>query len=226
MTGSGRIELADARAFLRAQEPGCAAAIVIDPPYSRGTPMRGREDGAAGSVARPWKMLREVLELCVPLLIMPREPYTKPAHKGDPVGIVVMFTDWDLLGDLEDMACSAGLREQARLAWCRTRSGGGAMFRSAADPVLIASRISPRPVDHRYHAPNWFIADHELPRAHPYSKPVPLLEYILGRVVRRGDTILDPFAGSGSSRVAAENLKLDLVWKGADIDPRYAEADP
>jgi hypothetical protein len=35
--------------------------------------------------------------------------------------------------------------------------------------------------------------------------------------------VLDPFAGSGSSRVACANLKLDLVWKGADIDPAYAE---
>ena len=50
---SDRIVRAEAREWLGAQEPGCAAAIVIDPPYSRGTPMRGREDGAAGSVARP-----------------------------------------------------------------------------------------------------------------------------------------------------------------------------
>jgi len=172
VTAPDRIVRAEAREWLRAQPPGCAAAIVIDPPYSRGTPMRGREDGAAGSTARPWKLLRETLELCVPLLVMPREPYTKPGHKGDQVGIVVMFTDWDLLGDLEDVACEVGLREQAHLAWVRNRNGGGALFRSAADPVLIASRISPRPVDHRYHAPNWFAADHELPRAHPYSKPV------------------------------------------------------
>ena len=221
---SGRIERAEARAWLAEQEPGCAAAIVIDPPYSRGTPVRGREDGAAGSTARPWKLLRETLELCVPLLVMPREPYTRPAHKKDPVGIVVMFTDWSLLGDLEDVACSVGLREQAHLAWCRNRSGGGAMFRSAADPVLIASRISPRPVDKSYHVPNWFRADHELPRPHPYSKPVPLLEYILGRVLRRGDTVLDPFSGSGSTRTACDNLKLDIRFRGADLDPQYAEA--
>lgn len=225
MSAGDRIVRMEARAFLAGQPPGCAAAIVIDPPYSRGTPMRGREDGAAGSTARPWKLLRETLELCVPLLVMPRQPYTKTEHRADPVGIVVMFTDWDLLGDLEDAACEVGLREQAHLAWVRNRSGAGAMFRSAADPVLIASRISPRPVDRRYHAPNWFLADHELPRKHPYSKPVPLLEYILGRVLRRGDVILDPFSGSGSTRTACENLKLDIEFRGADVDPAYAEAE-
>ena len=50
-----------------------------------------------------------------------------------------------------------------------------------------------------------------------------MLEYVLRRVCCRGDTVLDPFAGSGNSRVAAENLKLDLVWRGCDIDPVYAE---
>ena len=159
----------------------------------------------------------------MPLLVMPRQPYTRPEHKGDPVGIVVMFTDWSLLGDLEDMVCSVGLREHDHVAWVRNRCGGGATFRSAADPVLIASRISPRPVDHRYHAPNWFLADHDVPRPHPYSKPVPLLEYILGRVLRRGEVVLDPFAGSGSTRTACENLRLDLEFRGADVDPAYAE---
>lgn len=33
----------------------------------------------------------------------------------------------------------------------------------------------------------------------------------------------DPFAGSGSSRVAAEKLGLDLAWRGCDIDPQFAE---
>ena len=166
-------------------------------------------------------MLRETLELCVPLLTMPPQPFHK--HKDEQVGVVIMFGDWELLGDLEDMACSVGLRQHDHVAWCRNRCGGGATFRSAADPVLIASRISSRPVDHRYHAPNWFVADHEQPRPHPYSKPVPLLEYLLGRICRPGDTVLDPFAGSGSSRTAAEKLGLDLAWRGCDVDPAYAE---
>ena len=63
-------------------------------------------------------------------------------------------------------------------------------------------------------------------RSHPYSKPPQLIEYILRRVCRRGDLVLDPFAGSGSSRVAAEKLGLDLVWAGCDIDPQFAETRP
>ena len=69
-------------------------------------------------------------------------------------------------------------------------------------------------------------ADYERPRLHPYSKPPAVYEHILKRVCRRGETVLDPFAGSGSSRTACENLGLDLVWRGADIDPQYTETGP
>ncbi len=44
----GVIEHADALDWLARQEPGAATAIIYDPPYSVGTPVRGREDGAAG----------------------------------------------------------------------------------------------------------------------------------------------------------------------------------
>jgi DNA modification methylase len=50
-----------------------------------------------------------------------------------------------------------------------------------------------------------------------------VLGQMLARVCRRGDLVLDPFAGSGSSRVAAEKLGLDLRWAGCDIDPQFAE---
>jgi len=47
------IEHADALDWLAAREPGAATAIIFDPPYAVGTPVRGREDGAAGRTARP-----------------------------------------------------------------------------------------------------------------------------------------------------------------------------
>lgn len=43
---------------------------------------------------------------------------------------------------------------------------------------------------------------------HPAQKPVPLLIDLLRRVARPGDSVLDPFAGSGSSLEACHELKL------------------
>ena len=66
-------------------------------------------------------------------------------------------------------------------------------------------------------------ADYPAKRAHPYGKPWEVTHHILARVGRPGDLVLDPFAGSGSSRVAAEKLGLELEWRGCDVDEAYAE---
>jgi tRNA G10 N-methylase Trm11 len=44
--------------------------------------------------------------------------------------------------------------------------------------------------------------------------------HILARACRPSDLVLDPFAGSGSSRDAA--ARLGLAWRGCDIDPQFA----
>jgi DNA modification methylase len=206
-----RIVLADALDWLPQQPAGAARAVVIDPPYSRYSPMRGREDGAAGSVSAPFSFLSRTMALA--------------ARAVMPKGIVICFGDFDLLPDLKYICSVSGLREQAHLVWTRSRPGGGGLFRGACDPVLIASRTPPDRVD-KAALRNWFLADYEVPRAHPYSKPPALLSYVLGRVCRQGDTVLDPFAGGGSSREACGKLALDLDWRGCDRDPAYAEEAP
>jgi DNA methylase len=200
------IEHADALGWLARQEPGQARAIVFDPPYSRHSPMRGREDGAAGSVAAPFSFMHRAMGLC--------------ARAVQPKGIVIAFCDWELLPDIRYIASVTGLREHSHLAWIRSRPGGGGLFRGACDSVLIASRTPPDRVD-KAAVKNWYQADYEIPRSHPYSKPPELIGYILARVCRPGDLVLDPFAGSGSSQDAAQ--KLGLQWRGCDIDPQFAE---
>jgi site-specific DNA-methyltransferase (adenine-specific) len=113
----------------------------------------------------------------------------------------------------------------------RTRPGTGGLLRSSWDPILIASRGTPDAVDRSavrnvVETEDVVYANYPAKRAHPYEKPPEVLGHILARVCRRGDLVLDPFAGSGSSRVATEKLGLDLVWKGCDIDPQFAETSP
>jgi hypothetical protein len=85
------------------------------------------------------------------------------------------------------------------------------MFRGACDPVLIASRTPPDRVD-KAAIKNWLIADYEIPRKHPYSKPPAVIEYVLARVCGRGDTVLDPFAGSGPAGQQARTSSW--TWSG------------
>lgn len=59
-------------------------------------------------------------------------------------------------------------------------------------------------------------------RIHPCQKPVALYTWILRTYAHAGWKILDPFLGSGSSRIAAWDLGLDFL--GIEIDREYFEA--
>ena len=127
------IEHADALDWLAAREPGAATAVIFDPPYAVGSPVRGREDGAAGSVSGPLSFMQRTMSLC--------------ARALRPGGIVIIFGDYKRLPDLMYAATTSGLRLSGCVAWVRTRPGTGGLFRSSWDPVLIASSGTPDAVD-------------------------------------------------------------------------------
>nr|WP_295556368.1 site-specific DNA-methyltransferase [uncultured Hyphomicrobium sp.] len=59
-------------------------------------------------------------------------------------------------------------------------------------------------------------------KAHPTQKPEALLHRILLATTNAGDTVLDPFFGTGTTGAVAE--KLGRRWIGIERDPDYAKA--
>lgn len=56
---------------------------------------------------------------------------------------------------------------------------------------------------------------------HPTQKPVDLIEYLIRTYSVKGDCILDPFAGSGTTAVACVNSDRDFL--GWELDQTYFE---
>lgn len=56
---------------------------------------------------------------------------------------------------------------------------------------------------------------------HPASKPISVVSDLITRLSNRGDLILDPFVGSGTTLRAAKDLGRKAV--GIDIEERYCE---
>ena len=54
---------------------------------------------------------------------------------------------------------------------------------------------------------------------HPTEKPVDVLMQIIQ--ANEGDIIIDPFAGSGSTLIACQNLKRNFI--GIEISEKYCE---
>lgn len=202
-----KIDHADALDWLSDKASGEATLVVFDPPYAVGTPVRGKEDGAAGSVFGPLSFMSKTL--------------TQSARVLRPGGVCMIFADWRRMTDLAYIATTVGLRASTCVAWTRKRPGTGGMFRSAWDPILLVSRGVPDAID-RAAIRNVIEADYPTKRRHPYEKPPEVFRHTMERICREGDLVLDPFAGSGvSGRVA---LDLGLRWEGCDIDPAYAKA--
>lgn len=57
--------------------------------------------------------------------------------------------------------------------------------------------------------------------SHPTVKPIALMEYLIKLVSKEGQTILDPFAGSGSTGIACKNLNRKYIL--IERDSEYAK---
>lgn len=60
----------------------------------------------------------------------------------------------------------------------------------------------------------------EKPSGHQWQKPISLMERLVKIYTNSGDTVLDPFCGSGQTLRACKNLKRNFI--GIDIDPIWA----
>ena len=66
-----------------------------------------------------------------------------------------------------------------------------------------------------------FVKDTKDKRVHPTQKPTELMKAVLADFVKGGETILDPFAGSGSTIKAAKDLGFEAT--GIEISPEYVK---
>jgi site-specific DNA-methyltransferase (adenine-specific) len=56
-------------------------------------------------------------------------------------------------------------------------------------------------------------------KLHPTQKPLPLMKWCVEKISEAGDTIFDPFMGSGTTGVACMQLGRNFI--GCEIDPDY-----
>ncbi len=67
----------------------------------------------------------------------------------------------------------------------------------------------------------WTIPRPKASRDHPTTKPVALVAKAIGISSKPGDTVYDPFLGSGTTLIAAEQLGRKCY--GIEIEPRYVD---
>jgi DNA modification methylase len=67
----------------------------------------------------------------------------------------------------------------------------------------------------------WFVNKPVSNELHPTQKPIELMERAIRNSSQVGNTVLDPFAGSGSTLIACE--KTGRHGRMIELDPRYVD---
>ncbi len=109
------------------------------------------------------------------------------------------------------------------LVWDRVDVGLGRRWRSSWEAIVEASVGRPAVWHGGTEQRNVLRFPRAIPQAgdHPTPKPVPLLEEILRSAAPVRGRVLDPFAGSGSTLIAAE--RTGRVCFACELEPRYCD---
>ncbi len=144
--------------------------------------------------------------------------------------------DWRHLGELLAAGESAFSELKNIVVWNKTNAGQGSFYRSQHELILVF-KLGEMPHlnnfelgQHGRHRSNvWSYAGANTFRRgrmkdlamHPTVKPVALVADAMRDCSRRGDIILDPFMGSGTTIMAAERVGRRAF--GLELDPLYVD---
>ena len=188
-------------------------AVVTDPPYAAtGSESSWVSRDGAKSLPREMQFyeawLREQIGLWLPLM--------------KPSGAMWFTCDWRGAMAAEDAAFRLGLKRPKVGVWHREGLGMGHLLRNVYECFLVLpladfERTLTDEPDLWTH--KWTPGQRKY--GHSAEKPIDLMVRAVRLVTRSGDTVLDPFSGSGSTAVACQLSGRHFV--GIERDEAYCE---
>jgi hypothetical protein len=163
---------------------------------------------------------------------------TRARDHANPGSLHYWAMDWRHLPELDAASRAARLRQVNLCVWAKTSAGMGSFYRSQHElfgvyvqdgaphrnNVQLGRFGRSRSNVWSYPGANSFGRAGEEGKAldwHPTVKPVALIADILLDASARGDIVVDPFLGSGTTIIAAE--KLGRIARGFELDPLHCD---
>ena len=214
--------------------PDRAAAVFTDPPYN--VKIDGHVCGSGAVKHREFamaagEMSEEQFRKFLGNTFSATKSHTLPG------ALVYVCMDWRHIGDLLAARAATALDLLNVCVWVKTNGGMGSLYRSRHEFVFVFKNGKE---PHRnnvqlgrfgrnrtnvwhYEGTNSFASKSKgnARHLHPTLKPVALVADALLDATKRGDPVLDPFAGAGTTLLAAE--RTGRRGHGIEIDPLYVD---
>jgi len=216
----GVLHLGDFREHIHQLEDGSVDCLITDPPYGigyvsfrrrvnlfkGGQPMLINDENLDSSL----RLLDDMCRLC--------------KLKLKPDAHIYIFTTWRVVPDVMSLVAEY-FHIKNCLVWDKSFHGSGDLDRDYAPQhefILYCWVDENAGRDLSLPRPTNVLTFVRLPgtkMVHPTQKPLPLLQFLIEKSVPPGGLVIDPFAGSGTTLVAAASLGR-RYW-GCEVDEHY-----
>ena len=139
--------------------------------------------------------------------------FAQVARVMKPDSLCVSFYGWHVVDQFMAAWRAAGLRPVAHLVFPKRYASRTGTFEARHEQAYVLAKGNPKVPSPIADVLPWAYTGNRL---HPTQKPLEALSPIIAALTRPGDTVLDPFAGSGSTLVAAQKLGRGFI--GIELD--------
>lgn len=219
----------DAQSYSRLFGNLRARAVITDPPYNlriSGLVGKGRVKHPEFAMASG-EMREDAFADFLKSVIVPLVEFSVDGS------LHYIFMDWRHLGLLSQIASAVYAEQKALIVWDKGRGGMGSLYRSRHELIAVYKSGTAA------HVNNIQLGKHGRDRTnvwrypparpggeadlnlHPTSKPVSMTADAIRDCTHRGDVVLDPFGGSGTTLLAAE--QTDRRGFLMELNPAYVD---
>ncbi len=215
------VEVADYQDFMDSLPAGSVDLILTDPPYciSKKTGFSDVVNGvkrfAVSMDFGPWDHVEINLGAMTKL-------FYKSLRRG---GTAIVWYDLWKIGKVKTSMESTGFKMIRQIIWQKTNpvplNMRATYLSNSREMAVVGVKIGKPTFNSEYDSGiyEYPIPRHKGKRQHPTQKPLPLFEELVRKHSNKGDLVVDPFLGAGTTGVAA--LRNFRYFTGCDIDENY-----
>jgi adenine-specific DNA-methyltransferase len=202
MTNHNRILQGDCTQLLKTIPDKTVDFVLTDPPY--GVNYRDRAGRSIANDVDPTNILTAFDDI----------------HRAlKPDSFCVSFYGWNRIDAFFSAWTKAGFTPVGHIVWNKSYASNTGFLRYRHEQAYVLAKGRPakpaQPIDD---VQPWEYSGN---RAHPTEKAVSVLSPLVQTFSRPGNLVMDPFAGSGSTLVAAALLKRSYL--GIELEPQYCK---